>query len=372
MSDQPSSNTPAQPAAASSASAPPDALGPFDAHAPFSGRPLWLERLGVGLLRTAVAGARALPPEFTRAAARLAGRAVYYGLGPDFMDVRRHLRIAFREELDDRRRREIARDYWMHLCETLAESARLATWTRETVSQHVDLADERKLADLRASGRGAIVASGHLGSWEVGPYAFALLGYPIKLLHNPGTVAPFLEFVNEERQRSGMEVLSKQIHPWRLKKLLDKGTWLCMACDINNTRRGDQVPFFGTLASSYVSHAALQEIAKCPIVVTSTSREPGGRHRFHCWRIFEYDPARKGREAQRRLTLEIHRALEEAIRAYPEQWLWHSRRWRSRPVNEGEPDAEGLPPRCTGDWWATIDWEAYLVTGQVRTLPPGV
>lgn len=338
----------------------------------FSDRPLWFERMGVGMLDAAVGLARALPPGVSRALARTAGRAIYFGLGPDFMDVRRHLRIAFRDEIDEARRREIARAFWMHFCQALAESTQLATWTRDNVAQHMDLEDEAKLKDLRASGRGAIVASGHLGCWEVGTYAFALLGYPVKLLHNPGTVAPFYDFVNRERERSGMEVLSKQVHPWRLKKLIDQGTWLCLACDINNTRRGDQIPFFGTLASSYVSHAALQEIAKCPIVVTSTSRLPDGRHKFHCWRIFEYDPARKGREAQRRRTLEIHQALEEAIRAHPEQWFWHYRRWRSRPVNESESTPDELPPRCDHDWWATIDWEAYLQTKEIKVLPPGV
>ena len=40
----------------------------------------------------------------------------------------------------------------------------------------------------------------------------------------------------------------------------------------------------------------------------------------------------------------IHEALEEAIRAHPEQWLWTYRRWRTRPKGE-QAGPDGLPPR---------------------------
>ncbi|MBI3830306.1 MAG: lysophospholipid acyltransferase family protein [Planctomycetes bacterium] len=361
------SPTPARQDARAAGRPPEDGL--LDAEEAFSSRPLWLEKWGVSALGAWVTCMRALPPGWGQALGRNAGRAAYYLWGPDFMDVRRHLRIAFRNELGDRRRRELARAFWMHFGQALAEAMHLVSWTRANAAEHMDLSEMAKLEPLRASGRGAIVAAGHLGLWEAGPYAFALLGYPIKLLHNPGTVAPFFDFVNRERERSGMEVISKHVHPWRLRKLLGQGAWICMVADVNNTRRGDQVPFFGTLASSYLSHAALQQVTGCPIVVCSTARQPDGRHKLHVWRILEHDPSRTGRVAQRRVTLEIHKALEEGIRAYPEQWFWHYRRWRSRPVNESGPGPDGLPPLADGDWWATIDWDEYLKSKTIVPLP---
>jgi len=334
-----------------------------------SSRPPWLDQLGVSILSAAVNLARAMPERLPPALGRLTGQALYYALGPDFMDVRQHLRIAYRNELNDAQLCELARRFWAHLLQSAAEIALLAHWSPENLARHIDLSDASKLEPLRASGRGVIVASGHLGMWESGPYVFALQGYPIKLLHDPGTVAPFFDYVNRERARSGMEVLSKLTHPWKLKKLLDQGAWLCIACDLNNTRRGDQIPFFGTLASSYLSAAALQQISDCPIVVTSTARQQDGRHRFHVWEIIEANAAKKGRVAMRRTTHAIHLALEAAIRTYPEQWFWHYRRWRSRPVNENAPGPDGLPPQASGDWWASVDWDHYLKTEFIQSLP---
>ena len=103
-------------------------------------RPEWLERAGVGLLQALVALARALPEGLVYRLADWAGRAIYLWLGPDFLGVRQHLRIAFRgasaEEL-----RERARAFWRHFARTLAESARLAQWTREDAGRRLDLPD---------------------------------------------------------------------------------------------------------------------------------------------------------------------------------------------------------------------------------------
>ena len=313
-----------------------------------------LDRAGVWVLSLLVGMARAIPERLLFALADLVGQAVYLWCGPDFLNVRRNLRTAFRDAPDERIR-ELARAYWRHLARALAEACRLALWTRDDVQTRIELQDVALLESLKARKCGVIVASGHLGSWEVGPYAFALLGYPLKLLHDPGTVAPLFDFVNQERRRSGMEVLSKLTHPWALKHLLDRGAWLCIACDVRASRRGDQIPFFDVLCSSYLGAVSLQKVARCPIVVTSTARMPDGRHKLHVWKIIEYtEQPTLLRQPLRRTMREVHRALEEAIRAYPEQWFWHYDRWRSRPILDAASD-DDVPPRVPDNRWLTVN-----------------
>jgi lauroyl/myristoyl acyltransferase len=49
-----------------------------------------------------------------------------------------------------------------------------------------------------------------------------------------------------------------------------------------------------------------------------------------------------------------HRVLEHAILSHPEQWVWHHRRWKSRPrasVTDlrrfSRPETEGKSPRTS-------------------------
>lgn len=310
---------------------------------PHHGR--WTGRLAVAGIATVLFVVRLTPLGLARCLARTLGRVIYFFAGPRRLGVERHLHIAFGSDLPPERVRALAKGFWKHVCEAVVEAAHLKHWDADAVRRRVDLSDLPKLEAAAAPGKGLILVSGHMGSWEVGPYALSLLGKPVKLVHNPGTVEAVFEYVTRQRERSGMQVISRLQHPWALKKLIDRGAWLCIAADLNAGRRGAFVPFFGVQASSYLSPAALQRVTGCPIVVATTARQPGGRHKLHVWRVI---PGEKNNApddaALKETTRQLHEALEAAIRAYPEQWLWNYRRWRSRPKDE-TPGPDGLPPR---------------------------
>ena len=85
------------------------------------------------------------------------------------------------------------------------------------------------------------------------------------------------------------------------------------------------------------------------VVGERTAYEGGqrvGRERFkiHLWDVIRHDPRRPRDEENLRVTAAIAAALERALRAYPEQWLWALRRWETRPVGE-VPGPDGLPAR---------------------------
>src|SRR5690606_23896187 len=80
-----------------------------------------------------------------------------------------------------------------------------------------------------------------------------------------------------------------------------------------------------------------------PIVVVTTQRIRRRRFRFHHWATIE-QPRSADRAADlHAIAVRLNDALSQAIRAYPEQWFWDSRRYRTRPEDEVR-DARDLPP----------------------------
>ena len=309
-------------------------------------RPAWLEQLILLLIRIVIFFVRFFPLSLARFLARGLGHTIYFFFGPNFLQVDYHLRLAFRNEFTQEQRNTLAHKFWLHFAQGIAEALLLYRWTPESFHQYMDETEFERLKpyieNSKPPGKGVILISGHLGSWEVSAYYISLMGLPVHLVHNPGTIAPIFEYVKKERERSGVKIHSRHEHVWAFKKLLDQGKWLCIAMDVNAGRYGEFVPFFGVQASSYTSPAALQQVTGCPIIVGTTARMPNGRHKLKIWKIIE-NPRGGGAPERLAVTREINLALEEAIRAYPEQWLWNYRRWRRRPPGEiMGPD--GLPP----------------------------
>ncbi|MBE7465148.1 MAG: lysophospholipid acyltransferase family protein [Planctomycetes bacterium] len=302
------------------------------------------ERLGTLLLRGLIGVIRLIPLPLARGLGRFTGSVISLLGGSYWAEVDHNLRVAFGPDLPRAERRRIARRFWRHLGALAAETCHLGNWDRARGERELDASELLSVPVVKEGKRGIIFAVGHFGTWELGPYVMGLCGYPMHLIYNPGTSQALHELLKRERERSGMQVVSRHKHPWALKKLLDKGAWLAVAADLNAGRKGTFIPLMGVQASSYTTLAALQKVSGAPIVVATTARQADDTHKVHVWDIIELPRGPIVEAELIETTARINRALGRAFRAYPEQWLWTYRRWRRRPPGE-VLDAEGFPPR---------------------------
>ncbi|MCO5171094.1 MAG: lysophospholipid acyltransferase family protein [Planctomycetes bacterium] len=256
--------------------------------------------------------------------------------------VQRNMRLAFGDALDDRARRALVHAYGRHLAWLLLEVLRLRRLTPRRARRLVDVRAFEQVRALLAEGKGVIVASGHMGNWELLACAAGVMGFRQVVLARPLPEPGAERWLKAHRERSGQRVLSKFGGLWALKKALDRGGVVGLNVD-ENARDGLFVPFGTRLAGTNATAAHLQRVSGAPIVVLTCQRLAPERFRAHVWAVIRPDPT-AGREAETaRVTAEVARGLEAALRAHPEQWLWSLRRWETRPPGEVEgPD--GLPP----------------------------
>ena len=201
--------------------------------------------------------------------------------------------------------------------------AEIGDWIRYEGLEHF----ERAIAQ----GRGVLFATAHLGNWELSAYAHGLLTAPMSVVVRPLDNPLIDEIVERRRALSGNTLLSKRDFARSILQALRRNEAVGILVDQNaSVENGTFVPFFGRVACANVTFARLAARSGAPVI-------PG----FAVWRSDErryvlrfYPPVEITGDATAD-TARIQAAVENAIREYPDQWLWIHRRWKTRP--EGEP-----------------------------------
>jgi KDO2-lipid IV(A) lauroyltransferase len=184
----------------------------------------------------------------------------------------------------------------------------------------------------QALGRGLILATPHLGAWEVaGLYCAA--HYDITCLYRPLRIAGLEDLVNRARSRAGGHYVPANARGLRtLFKTLEEGGTVAMLPDQEpKSGTGVFAPFFGIPALSMVFLSRLSAKNGTPIVFVWCERLGWGRgYQLH----FRQPPELAyARELESSVT-GINQAVESCIRECPAQYQWGYRRFRSRPAGE--------------------------------------
>lgn len=236
-------------------------------------------------------------------------------------------------ELDPIRRRRLLRDCMVESGKTLLETG--ALWLRPAprVLRLVHEVDGQEHVEAAlAAGRGLILATPHLGAWEVaGLYCAAR--YDITCLYRPLRIAGLESLVNEARSRAGGHYVPANARGLRtLFKTLEEGGTVAMLPDQEpKTGTGVFAPFFGIPAFSMVFLSRLTAKHGTPIVFVWCERLSRGRgYRLH----FRQPPDLAYAQDLETSVTGINQAVENCIRECPAQYQWGYKRFRLRPPGE--------------------------------------
>ena len=291
--------------------------------------------------------ANALPESTARTFGRTLGHLIWKFDKRHRKQILRHMDIAFRDEVTREQKEAWCRGNFEHVGLSLVEFARMGKLTRENLSQTVDLSETKVFTELmeQTPGKGFLIVPCHHGNWELCGCAVSLQGFPINTVVRPLDNPQINQLVTEWREASGHEIIHKWQVLWKLKKLIDAGKLVTIIIDQNGGVGGTFVPVFNTLASTVASPAELHLVSRVPIVVVSMNRLADGiHHKLHVWDVIKHEKTGNHEADVREVLTRINKAYEKAIRAYPEQWLWVHRRWKTRPPGE-TPLPDGLPPQ---------------------------
>lgn len=256
--------------------------------------------------------------------------------------------IAF-PELTEIERRGLIKGCADHLGCVLGEIAWLWRAKPDQVERMCEIEGIEHIFDALEEGRGGILATGHLGNWELLNARLGIAGVPITVAVRELDDSRVDQLITDLRTRFGSEVILRSTSAGRqLLRALGKGRGVGLLIDQDiPSIPGVFVPFFNRPAWTPSGAAMLALRARCPIMPGFIHRKPDGTHKIKIYPPLEVPSEGTLAEKVQEMTAEATAVAEWQVRAWPEQWVWMHRRWRTRP--EEEVRAAEVDPRTVAD-----------------------
>jgi Kdo2-lipid IVA lauroyltransferase/acyltransferase len=227
----------------------------------------------------------------------------------------------------------------------MMEFARQARMNGEYIARHVTVDDPARLEELRGLG-GAIVITGHFGSWELFGVTMKYLLGDLAFLVGRQSNGLVDGFINGLRSCHGIDLYNRRSAVRGVVTSLGRGGYVCWISDQDAGRSGMVVDFFGHPASTPRGAAAFAVKLGAPVVVGVLVRD--GRGPDH--RLVLSAPVRPRtdlprEEAEKDVTQKYTLEIEKMARLHPDQYWWSHRRWKSTGVYAGGSPAAVAPVR---------------------------
>lgn len=229
--------------------------------------------------------------------------------------------------------RRLVRDNYRHYALFAMETARLRTMPLAEVERRTGLnGGDAIMRELLSHGKGLVVLTGHLGNWEWGAVVIGMLktveGMIARPLDNPRIDA----FLRSIRERTGVSVWDKAGSMRKAFAAQRKGGGFVAVIDQDGGRKGHWAPFLGKDGSTMSTPIELAIRTGAPLFVGAMVRVGDVRFDLVPKGVYWPDPAEDAEREKKRLIAAVNADLSEIIRAYPEQWIWIHRRWKSMPA----------------------------------------
>lgn len=268
---------------------------------------------------------------------RALGTALGWCLAHIPSPLRQHCALNLRlclPELSSVEQRRLLRASLIETGKTVLEAGPLWFWPAERIRALMGEAVNIEMVDAAVrAGRGVILATPHLGSWEMAGH-FCGDRWGITILYRPPRLAALDSLLRRGRERCGAcAVPTDAGGVRRLYETLSHGGVVGILPDQDPGQGGGVfAPFFGIPANSMVLLSRLARKTGAAVFFGYCERLPGTQgYRIH----FLPAPAGIADPDPQVGTTAMNHGVEACVRALPEQYQWSYRRFRNRP--SGEP-----------------------------------
>jgi KDO2-lipid IV(A) lauroyltransferase len=272
-----------------------------------------------------------LPLSFANALARAATRILDLAMPKLRRVAMINLAFAF-PDLDFAKRTSIVDGTFRTLARLLVAFARFPRFCETNIGDWIGYEGLEHYRAAKAAGSGVLIATAHLGNWELSAFAHALMTESMNVMVRPLDNSLIDALVEKRRMLSGNRLILKKDGARAVLKALKQNEAVGILIDQNTaSSEGVFIDFFGKPACAGLAFVKLAQHSGAAVIPGFAFWDEKARHY-----VLRFYPRIEMTGDELADTKRIHTFIEGEIRKYPDQWMWIHRRWKTRPP--GEPD----------------------------------
>jgi KDO2-lipid IV(A) lauroyltransferase len=233
---------------------------------------------------------------------------------------------------------DIAKGVYRNMAIVAADFFDIPKLTRENMHEWVEIEGLEHYREALEKNKGLLLFGAHIGNWELGVIALSLEIKPMVVIYRPLDNALLENLVTWVRSCTGNIPLAKDFAMRGMLRHLKKNDILGILIDQNvSISEGVFVDFFDRPACTTSGMALLALHTGAPAIPGYCVRKADGRYRIELGA--EVEIVRTGDREQDVLinTQNFTHIVEQAIRKYPDQWLWVHQRWKTAMIRVDRP-----------------------------------
>ena len=218
------------------------------------------------------------------------------------------------------------------------EFARVAGRDRGELDRYVDFEGLDDLRSALAEGNGAVIVTGHIGSWALYFSALACFDVPTALLVGRQS-NPMVDRFIHNIPGGALQLIGKgKLAPRHVLRSLKQGRAVIFVAD-QYSRVGTFLPFLGRPARTLILPGSIVARDRSrPLFIMTGGHTGDGHHRVRLVR----QPAPEASATAEQISAFCNERLGDAIASAPDQYFWHHRRWKVVGDHEGTPTQDEL------------------------------
>lgn len=228
--------------------------------------------------------------------------------------------------------RETVRLSFINLARNILEILYMPNLNRDNIYDYITFEHREYIEEAVAEGKGVVVYTAHIGTWEWLSAAFLLTGIPATAIAKKQPNEQYTRVIDDLRATIGMEVFSRgSSELLAAARALKSGKLLGFLADQDAGPGGAFIDFLGKPASTPMGPAVFARKFGSPVVPAFILRQPNGRHKVVLGEPMRYEDSGDTDKDLFDFTVRMTRILERIIRENPTQWLWFQKRWDTPP-----------------------------------------